>query len=120
MNEIGVTLQIQGKLKLQFAHRAYHQVKMNNIQDYKCYVFNLLSQNWNNSFKSKEDRLKFIRNNLVSGVNTEYIFKENSQSSKTGLSYTIENPKQGFMNERNVNEIIEAISRFLNNHFFHS
>lgn len=120
MNEIGVTLQIQGKVKLQFAHRAYHQVKMNNIQDYKCYVFNLLSQNWNNSFKSKEDRLKFIRNNLVSGVNTEYIFKENSPSSKTGLSYTIENPKQGFMNERNVNEIIEAISRFLNNHFFHS
>ena len=118
IDEIGVKLQIQGAVKLQLAHRAYHQVKMKNLEGYKSFVFNLVSQNWINDFSHKEDRLKFIKNNLVADVNTEYTFSENSSSSKTGLSYTIKNPKQGFVNEKNVREIIKAISIFLNNHSF--
>ena len=119
INEIGVKLQIQGAVKLQLAHRAYHQVTMKNLEGYKSFVFNLVSQNWINDFSQKEDRLKFIKNNLVADVNTEYTFRENSSSSKTGLSYTIKNSKQGFVNEKNVREIIKAISEFLNNHPFH-
>jgi len=116
IHEIGVKLQIQGVVKLQLAHRAYHQVKMKNLEGYKSFVFNLISHNWINDFSQKEDRLKFIKNNLVADVNTEYTFRENSSSSKTGLSYTIKNPKQGFVDEKNVREIIKAISIFLNNH----
>ncbi|MGC6415330.1 MAG: hypothetical protein ACON5K_11555 [Bacteroidia bacterium] len=120
INEIGVKIQIQGKIKLQFAHLAYHHVKLkdNSVENYKEFIFQLISQDWNTSFKSKEDRLKFISNNLFSGVNTELIVKENSPSSKSGLSYTIDNPKQGFMDEKNVVEIIKAISTYLDIYSF--
>ena len=139
MNGISIKLQIQGAVKLQFAHCAYHHVRFKNtkepkknIEDYKVFVFKLLFQmftnnstsvqlnSWENitekkqNFDSPNEREEFIKEHLSSNIGIKLRVTENTPSSKTGLSYTIKNADKTDLDSNDIIKIIHSISAFAN------
>jgi len=88
---IQCSIQIQGTVKLQFAHRAYDHVRIRSASAYIKAVHSALGKNdTDGESNSRGDRVDFLNNRLqAAGISQFEISKENRPKTKTGLSYSV-------------------------------